>query len=76
MAFQPCEGAPRASYDAMRALGTVLEHEMQCAMQDVLLDLECARMEREDFRQGNGPAYLETAASPTMPSQLLLCMEL
>ena len=30
---------------------------LSTTMDSVLLDLERARMEREDFRQGNGPAF-------------------
>jgi len=49
-------GAPRGSFTMLRALSDVLQHEMPSAMQDVILDLERARMTAEDFRQGNGPA--------------------
>ena len=49
-------GAPRGSFTMLRALSDVLKHEMPSAVQDVILDLERARMTAEDFRQGNGPA--------------------
>ena len=50
-------GVPRASYDTVQALSTVLHYEMPSAMHDVVLDLERARMTAEDFRQGNGPCW-------------------
>ena len=43
----------RALRDA--ALTIVIGHERLPAMEKALLDLERARMEREDYRQGNGP---------------------
>ena len=43
-------GAPRGSLTMLRALSDVLQHEMPSAMQDVMLDLERARMTAEDFR--------------------------
>ena len=51
-------GCPRAHYDTLRALGVVLQNDVMhtAALDEVRLDLERARMEREDFRQHNGPA--------------------
>ena len=43
-------GAPRGSFTMLRALSDVLQHEMPSAIQDVMLDLERARMTAEDFR--------------------------
>ena len=49
-------GRPRANFNTMQALRTVLQEEEPTALPDVKLDLERARMERGDFRQGNAPA--------------------
>ena len=40
------------------ALCQVIEHELPSALESVTLDLERARMEREDFRQGNAPIWI------------------
>ena len=45
-----------ASYDTIQALDVVVKHGLPSAMEAVMLDLERARMEREDFRQGYSPA--------------------
>ena len=45
-----------ASYDSLQALDLVVKHGLPSAMEAVVLDLERARMEREDFRQGYSPA--------------------
>ena len=42
-----------ASSDTITALCQVIQHELPSAIESVTLDLERARMEREDFRQGN-----------------------
>ena len=46
---------PRAHNDTLMALDMVLQNGplRDAAMEEVKLDLERARMEREDFRQGN-----------------------
>ena len=44
-----------ASYDTIQALDVVVKHGLPSAVEGVILDLERARMEREDFRQGYGP---------------------
>ena len=44
-----------ASYDTIQALDVVVKHGLPSAVEGVMLDLERARMEREDFRQGYGP---------------------
>ena len=45
-----------ASYDSLQALDLVVKRGLPSAMDAVMLDLERARMEREDFRQGYSPA--------------------
>ena len=47
-----------ASSDTIKALCHVIEHEVPTAIDQVTLDLERARMEREDFRQGNAPIWI------------------
>ena len=47
-----------ASSDTIKALCSVIEHEVPSAIDKVTLDLERARMEREDFRQGNAPIWI------------------
>ena len=47
-----------ASTDTIKALCRVIEHEVPTAIDQVTLDLERARMEREDFRQGNAPIWI------------------
>ena len=47
-----------ASTDTIKALCRVIEHEVPTAIDAVTLDLERARMEREDFRQGNAPIWI------------------
>ena len=47
-----------ASTDTIIALCRVIEHEVPTAIDQVTLDLERARMEREDFRQGNAPIWI------------------
>ena len=47
-----------ASTDTIKALCRVIEHEVPSAIEGVTLDLERARMEREDFRQGNAPIWI------------------
>ena len=59
-------GVPRGSFNTLQALNTVVQHSWPDAMQDVLLDLERARMEREDFRQGMGPGQMRPDSSITM----------
>ena len=44
-----------ASHDTMLALDLVSANGYTSAVEKVTLDLERARMEREDFRHGNGP---------------------
>ena len=44
-----------ASHDTMLALDLVSANGYASAVEKVTLDLERARMEREDFRHGNGP---------------------
>ena len=36
----------------------MIDHEVPSAIESVTLDLERARMEREDFRQGNAPIWI------------------
>ena len=53
-----------ASSDTITALCQVIQHELPSAIESVTLDLERARMEREDFRQGFAPVWiLEHATS-------------
>ena len=53
-----------ASADTITALCQVIQHELPSAIESVTLDLERARMEREDFRQGFAPIWkLEHATS-------------
>ena len=47
-----------ASTDTIKALCRVIEHEVPTAIDQVTLDLERARMEREDFRQGSAPIWI------------------
>ena len=47
-----------ASSDTITALCQVIQHELPSAIESVTLDLERARMEREDFRQGNAPIWI------------------
>ena len=47
-----------ASADTITALCQVIQHELPSALESVTLDLERARMEREDFRQGNAPIWI------------------
>ena len=47
-----------ASADTIKALCSVIDHEVPSAIESVTLDLERARMEREDFRQGNAPIWI------------------
>ena len=56
----PVDAPGRASgaFGTMDALRVVLQEEQQHAMADVLLQLERSRMQAEDFRSGNGPAFL------------------
>ena len=44
-----------ASHDVLLALDLVSANGYASAVEKVTLDLERARMEREDFRHGNGP---------------------
>ena len=44
--------------DTIKALCSVIDHEVPSAIESVTLDLERARMEREDFRQGNAPIWI------------------
>ncbi len=41
-----------ASHDTLQAVSLIVDPELPTAMDKVMLDLERARMEREDFRQG------------------------
>ena len=45
--------------DTIKALCQVIQHEVSPAIEAVTLDLERARMEREDFRQGNAPLFIQ-----------------
>ena len=47
-----------ASAETIKALCQVIQHEVPSAIECVTLDLERARMEREDFRQGNAPIWI------------------
>ena len=47
-----------ASSDTITALCQVIQHELPSAIESVTLDLERARMEREDFRQGQAPIWI------------------
>ena len=47
-----------ASAETIKALCQVIQHEVPSAIEGVTLDLERARMEREDFRQGNAPIWI------------------
>ena len=60
------EEPPRVHMDTLNALGMVLQNEplRDAAMEEVKLDLERARMEREDFRQGN--TVSQTSCNPNM----------
>ena len=66
------KGVPRAHKDTLDALGMVLQNGplQNAAMEEVKLDLERARMEREDFRQGKGPAFSETMTPQYMTAEL------
>ena len=46
--------------DTIKALCQVIQHEVSPAIEAVTLDLERARMEREDFRQGNAPLFKQS----------------
>ena len=47
-----------ASTDTIQALCQVIQHEVPSAIEGATLDLERARMELEDFRQGNAPIWI------------------
>ncbi len=46
---------PTMDFTTVQALGAALQHELPEEFHDVMRDLERARMEREDFLQGNIP---------------------
>ena len=48
-----------ASVGVIKTLCQVVQHETPSAIEGVTLDLERARMEREDFRQGNAPIWIQ-----------------
>ena len=47
-----------ASTDTIKALCQVIHHEVPSAIEGATLDLERARMELEDFQQGNAPIWI------------------
>ncbi len=74
---EPDGRAWRASgaFETMEALRVVLQEEQTHAMSDVLVQLERARMEREDFRQGGGPSNIWASPGEVAPLSLLRYVE-